>query len=97
MNELELQRTVTRIALEASASSGFALAGSGAIREHGVINRMSQDVDLFTSNTNERAFGAAVDRLIDADLTEHGVDATDLDAAQKRLTGWSAQLRSAQS
>lgn len=66
MNELELQRTVTRVALEASASSGFALAGSGAIREHGVINRMSQDVDLFTSNTNERAFGSAVDRVVEA-------------------------------
>lgn len=39
MNELELQRTVTRIALKASGSSGFALAGSGAIREHGVISR----------------------------------------------------------
>lgn len=66
MNELELQRTVTRIALDASASSGFALAGSGAIREHGVISRMSEDVDLFTSNTNERAFAAAVERVIDA-------------------------------
>jgi len=66
VNELELQRTVTRIALEASASSGFALAGSGAIREHGVINRMSQDVDLFTSNTNEGTFGAAIDRVVEA-------------------------------
>lgn len=66
MNELELQRIVTRIALDASASSGFALAGSGAIREHGIINRMSQDVDLFTSDTNERTFGAAVDRVVDA-------------------------------
>ena len=66
MNELELQRTVTRIALEASGSSGFALAGSGAIREHGVISRMSQDVDLFTSNTNERTFSTAVNRVIDA-------------------------------
>lgn len=66
MNELELQRAVTRIALEASASSGFALAGSGAIREHGVITRMSQDIDLFTSNTNESTFGAAVERVVDA-------------------------------
>lgn len=71
MSELELQRTVTRIALEASGSSGFALAGSGAIREHGVISRMSQDVDLFTSNTSEGAFGAAVDRVVDA-LDEAG-------------------------
>lgn len=66
MNELDFQRTVTRIALEASAPSGFALAGSGAIREHGVIDRLSQDIDLFTSNTNEDAFGGAVDRVVDA-------------------------------
>ncbi|MDN4640474.1 nucleotidyl transferase AbiEii/AbiGii toxin family protein [Agreia sp. PsM10] len=64
MNDLELQRTVTRVALEASASSGFALAGSGAIREHGVIDRLSDDVDLFTSNTNERSFDSAVDRVV---------------------------------
>ena len=66
VNELQFHRTVTRVALEASASSGFALAGSGAIREHGVINRMSQDVDLFTSSTSESTFGTAVDRVVDA-------------------------------
>jgi hypothetical protein len=66
VNELELQREVTRIALEASGSSGFALAGSGAIREHGVIDRPSEDVDLFTSNTNERTFSDAVDGVVDA-------------------------------
>ncbi|MFD1716122.1 nucleotidyl transferase AbiEii/AbiGii toxin family protein [Amnibacterium flavum] len=66
MNALELQRAVTRIALDAAGASGFALAGSGAIREHGVISRLSEDVDLFTSNTNEPSFGAAVDRVVDA-------------------------------
>jgi hypothetical protein len=66
VNELELQREVTRVALEASGSSGFALAGSGAIREHGVIDRPSEDVDLFTSNTDERTFSDAVDAVVDA-------------------------------
>jgi hypothetical protein len=66
VNELELQREVTRIALEASGPSGFALAGSGAIREHGVIDRPSEDVDLFTSNTNKRTFSDAVESVIDA-------------------------------
>ncbi|PVZ93209.1 hypothetical protein DDQ50_16595 [Amnibacterium flavum] len=61
-----MQRAVTRIALDAAGASGFALAGSGAIREHGVISRLSEDVDLFTSNTNEPSFGAAVDRVVDA-------------------------------
>jgi predicted nucleotidyltransferase component of viral defense system len=51
--------------LEASGSSGFALAGSGAIRELGVIDRLSEDVDLFTSNTNERTFSDAVDGVVD--------------------------------
>ena len=31
-----------------------------------MISRLSEDVDLFTSNTNERAFGDAVDRVVDA-------------------------------
>jgi hypothetical protein len=66
MNPLELQRTVTQIALKASGPRDFALAGSGAIREHGVISRLSEDVDLFTSNVDEGAFGIAVDRVIDA-------------------------------
>lgn len=55
MNDLELQRTVTRIALEASGPSGFALAGSGAIREHG-INLKEYGVDA-------AEFDAIKDRL----------------------------------
>ena len=71
MNERELQRIVTRIALDASGPSGFALAGSGAIREHGVIDRLTEDVDLFTSNTDERNFGGAVERVVHA-LSSNG-------------------------
>ena len=66
MNESELQQAITRIALAASGSSGFALAGSGAIREHGVISRVTEDVDLFTSDTNEGTFSDAVNRVADA-------------------------------
>ena len=36
-----------------------------------------------------------VNRLTDDDLKEYGVDATELGAIKKRLTGWAAQLRSA--
>ena len=79
MNESELQHAVTRIALAASGSSGFALAGSGAIREHGVISRMTEDVDLFTSDTNERTFDDAVDRVVDALKT----DGYDVDVARR--------------
>ena len=54
------QREVARIALD--SVEGFTLAGSGAIREHGVIDRPTEDVDLFTANTDEDAFSAAIDR-----------------------------------
>lgn len=63
MNELEQQRVVTRVALEAIGESGFALAGSSAIREHGLINRPTRDVDLFTSNRDPDTFTAAVDSI----------------------------------
>lgn len=46
--EVAVQRKVARIALAGVA--GFALAGSGAIREHGVIDRPTEDIDLFTTS-----------------------------------------------
>jgi hypothetical protein len=49
---------VARIALD--SVEGFALAGSGAIREHGVIDRPTEDVDLFTANADEEAFSVAI-------------------------------------
>jgi hypothetical protein len=52
---------VTRIAL--ASVEGFALAGSGAIREHGVIDRPTEDVDLFTANADEDAFSVAIDHV----------------------------------
>jgi hypothetical protein len=57
----EYQAEVTILLLEAIGDAGFALAGSGAIRAHGLTDRPTQDVDLFTvSTTGEREFGAAV-------------------------------------
>ncbi len=55
------QREVTRIAL--ASVEGFALAGSGAIREHGVIDSPAEDVDLFTANADEDAFIMAVEHV----------------------------------
>ena len=41
------QRNIARLALQAAgAHSGFALAGSGAIREHGLIDRPTEDVEV---------------------------------------------------
>ena len=59
----ELQRDLTRVALTALDGRSFALAGSGAIREHGMVDRLTHDVDLFTNDPDPTAFGSAVDQL----------------------------------
>lgn len=68
---LEAQRQITAIALHTIEGAGFALAGSGAIREHGIIDRPTEDIDLFTSSLDERSFADAVDALSD-ELTGRG-------------------------
>ncbi len=45
----ELHRQVAAIALRAAARYGFALGGGNALIAHGVINRLTQDVDLVTN------------------------------------------------
>lgn len=58
---LEVQREVARMAL--GSVEGFALAGSSAIREHGMIDRPTEDVDLFTTRQDIAHFGIAVDQI----------------------------------
>ena len=67
----EQQRTVAALILNVISGDDFALAGSGALREHGLIDRPTQDVDLFTVDAATEGFGAAVERTI-ATLIEHG-------------------------
>jgi hypothetical protein len=55
-----LQREITKAALGLMADSDFALAGSGAIREHGLISRPTEDIDLFTTNTDADSFSRNV-------------------------------------
>lgn len=63
----EEQRRITRLALEAAGDeAGFALAGSGAIREHGLIDRPTEDVDLFTVQQAGSRFDSSLDRIIAA-------------------------------
>jgi Nucleotidyl transferase AbiEii toxin, Type IV TA system len=64
---VELQRNVTRVALAGIAHAGFALAGSGAIREHRVIVRPTEDIDLFTTSKHLEQFDTAVGQVV-ADL-----------------------------
>lgn len=67
----EHQRAATRIMLDAMQGQGFALAGSGAIREHGVIDRPTEDVDLFTTNIAPALFTEGLDAGAGA-LRENG-------------------------
>jgi len=70
------QRQVTTLVLQTVGSAGFALAGSGAIREHGITDRPTRDVDLFTTTaTRPSAFAAAVTDAEDA-LTSQGYRVT---------------------
>ncbi|PVZ52695.1 nucleotidyl transferase AbiEii/AbiGii toxin family protein [Arthrobacter sp. H-02-3] len=73
MAEVDYQREVTRLALDSLAGGGFALAGSGAIREHGIIDRPTQDIDLFTSITSPEAFAESTKRLVAA-MRERGFE-----------------------
>ena len=68
---VELQRQITRAALAALDEYDFALAGSGAIREHGFIDRLSHDVDLFTPFVSNDVFDAGIDTVRKA-LTRDG-------------------------
>lgn len=45
-----LQRTIATIALRAGRRYGLALGGAGALIEHGIIYRPTQDVDLVTNS-----------------------------------------------
>ena len=76
----EEQRHIASIILHATGAAQFALAGSGAVREHGIIHRPTQDVDVFTVMQAVPQFNQAVDLAIDA-LRQHGYEVSE----QRRL------------
>jgi nucleotidyltransferase AbiEii toxin of type IV toxin-antitoxin system len=65
----DLHRDVAAVALRAAARHGFALAGGNALIAHGVIDRPTEDVDLFTDR--EHGVAAAAD-AVEAALREAG-------------------------
>lgn len=67
-----LHRAVAAIALRAAAPHGFALAGGNALIAHGIIDRPTQDVDVFSDE--EGAVEAAAGAVQGA-LREAGFDA----------------------
>ena len=57
----QFQRRITRHLLDALDGTGFALAGAGAIRAHGLTDRPTHDIDLFVRpQISGSAFRAAV-------------------------------------
>jgi Nucleotidyl transferase AbiEii toxin, Type IV TA system len=64
---------LARVGLAAAAPYGFCLAGGYAVQAHGMVDRRSKDVDLFTSTTAADKFPSAVDAVLSA-LREDGLD-----------------------
>lgn len=61
-----LHRLLAEIGLRAGGPFGFALAGGHAIAAHGIIDRPSEDVDLFADWQRRADFPTAVDAVIAA-------------------------------
>ncbi|GIF98488.1 nucleotidyl transferase AbiEii/AbiGii toxin family protein [Catellatospora citrea] len=68
-------REITEIALTSVGRYGFALAGGYAVQAHGMGNRLSSDVDLFTDSREQVDFNRAVDEVIAA-FAANGYDVT---------------------
>jgi hypothetical protein len=63
----ELHRQVAAIALGAAARHGFALGGGNALIAHGIVDRPTEDVDLFTDEDDGVAAAAgAVEQALRA-------------------------------
>jgi hypothetical protein len=61
----EFHREIAAIALRAAARHGFALGGGNALIAHGIVDRPTEDVDLFTDQDDgvTAAAGAVADAL----------------------------------
>jgi hypothetical protein len=62
----ELQDRLVRVGLATLTEHRFALAGGYALQAHGLIDRLSEDVDLFTDRWDTAAFSRAVDSVVEA-------------------------------
>lgn len=66
---------LARVALEAAARYGFCLAGGYAVQAHGFVDRVSKDVDLFTTMAAASEFSAAQAAVVAA-LRADGLEVT---------------------
>lgn len=62
----EHHRRLIEIGLSAAAQHGFALAGGYAVQAHDIVNRVSEDVDLFAPYERRVEMLAAADHTIEA-------------------------------
>jgi hypothetical protein len=77
----DYHRRLARIALSAAVDHGFALAGGYAVQAHGVLQRPSEDIDLFTSSARDD-FADGVAKVCTA-YAEHGLAVrVDVDSPQ---------------
>lgn len=59
-SQLDVQRRVARICLQACEQAGFLLCGGSALREHGITTRPTEDIDLFTNHNDPTTFAESV-------------------------------------
>lgn len=71
----DLQERLVRLGLSSLADLGFALAGGYALEAHGLVDRLSEDVDLFTDRWDPQDFARAVETLCAA-YTRAGLEVT---------------------
>ena len=64
---------LARVALGVAAPYGFCLAGGYAVQAHGFVERMSKDVDLFTTMSAVADFPTAQAEVVTA-LRADGID-----------------------
>lgn len=82
----QFHERLARVALAGADQYGFCLAGGYAVQAHGFVERPSEDVDLFTTASDEGRFPDAVSAVVRA-LERDGllVSATVSNAAFARL------------
>ena len=64
-NLTQVQREITSEVLAVCADRGFVLAGGGALREHGLTARPTEDIDLFTNSLDVENFQLARDAVVE--------------------------------
>lgn len=69
------QADIARLALAVAREHGFALAGGHALIAHGIISRPTEDIDLFTDETN--GVQAAAELVVKA-LTSAGLEVEEI-------------------